>query len=148
MCPEISVSQCQGRGKHKCLAILFSNGGAGTASLIPPFPPSFFLYTGESTGCKSGVCSIRVPLGGLRLALLHFLNSSVPKTACVCLSRGRGVGGADCQSMSSFFKYTQAHTTDTDKHTHLERKSPFTQNAHPQAATCQSAYLGNLLKTS
>lgn len=123
MCPEISVSQCQGRGKHKCLAILFSNGGAGTASLIPPFPPSFFLYTGESTGCKSGVCSIRVPLGGLRLALLHFLNSSVPKTACVCLSRGGGGLGGLTVNQCPPSSNTHKHTPQTQINIHTWKEN-------------------------
>lgn len=75
------------------------------------FPPSFFPPVHwESTDCKSGVCSIRVPLCGLRPALLHFLKSSVPECVCVC------VCGEACQSMSSFLEYTH-HTLKTQPFT-------------------------------
>ena len=74
------------------------------------FPPAHC----ECTDCKSWVCSIRVPLGGLRPALLQSLKSSLPETAT---GGGLSINLVPLQIHTHTHTQTHTHTTDTDKHT-------------------------------
>lgn len=139
-------------GSLKCLPTAVG-GGTNTSvshlffklwgwNCIPHSLPNISLpIHWESKDCKSRQRSIRVPLGGLRLALLHLLKSSVPETV-------REVGLHQCP----LCKYTaqmltNVHPYSTQSPTQALGAASVTAEKHVKTLlVCKSANITEGLK--